>query len=69
MVRKINEDGYVYHEPPYTEAEQMEMYRAMSLRPGATITRPNGQPAPQAAPKPQAARPAAGKRPRAPKPR
>ena len=30
MVRKISDQGTVYHEPPYTEAEQMEMYRRMN---------------------------------------
>ena len=30
MVRKISDQGTVYHEPPYTEAEQMELYRCMN---------------------------------------
>ena len=30
MVRKISDQGTVYHEPPYTEAEQMELYRRMN---------------------------------------
>jgi hypothetical protein len=30
MVRKYDRHGNPYHEPPYTAAEEMEMYRSMS---------------------------------------
>ncbi len=29
MVRKISDQGGVYHEPPYTEEEELELYRQM----------------------------------------
>ena len=30
MVRKYDRHGSPYHEPPYTAAEEMELYRRMS---------------------------------------
>ena len=30
MVRKYDRHGNPYHEPPYTAAEEMELYRRMS---------------------------------------
>ena len=30
MVRKYDRHGSPYHEPPYTAAEEMELYRSMS---------------------------------------
>ena len=39
----------VGHEPPYTEDEELELYRRMSLQPGATIYR--GPAPPQPSPK------------------
>jgi len=30
MVRKYDRHGNPYHEPPYTAAEEMELYRSMS---------------------------------------
>lgn len=40
MVRKINKDGIVYHEPPYTEEEQMALYKSFDMKPGASFSRP-----------------------------
>ena len=53
MVRKISDQGGVYHEPPYTEAEQMEMYRRMNgvvafTRPGPKDPKTEGRPVPKA---------------------
>ena len=30
MVRKVAENGTFYHEPPYTELEEIELYRQMA---------------------------------------
>ena len=38
MVRKISDGGAVYHEPPYTEEEQMALYRSSAMGPGAKFT-------------------------------
>lgn len=49
MVRKRAENGTYYHEPPYTEEEEFELYRMMDLKEGATILRgspPAATPAP-----------------------
>ena len=53
MVRKISDQGTVYHEPPYTEAEQMEMYRRMNgvvafTRPGPKVPKTEERPVPKA---------------------
>ena len=38
MVRKLCDDGvHYYHEPPYTEAEEDELYRRMDAGPFARI--------------------------------
>jgi hypothetical protein len=29
MVRKLTKDGFAYHEPPYTQEEEDELYRRM----------------------------------------
>ena len=47
MVRKLSEDGLPYHEPPYTEAEEAEMYARMN-RPPVAFTRPGSVQASQA---------------------
>jgi hypothetical protein len=33
MVRKMAENGSYYHEPPYTEEEELEIYRRMNAGP------------------------------------
>jgi hypothetical protein len=33
MVRKMAENGSFYHEPPYTEEEELEIYRRMNAGP------------------------------------
>ena len=53
MVRKMSDTGGYYHEPPYTEAEEDELYRRMDAGPFARIVRP----ASTVPPHPQAARP------------
>jgi hypothetical protein len=40
MVKKCTKDGVVYHEPPYTEAEQLELYRRMGGV-ASTVRRPD----------------------------
>lgn len=40
MVRKISDSGGVYHEPPYTEEEQMALYKSFDMKPGASFSRP-----------------------------
>jgi hypothetical protein len=42
MVRVVNEDGSVFHEPPYTEEEEMELYRSSAMGPRSSFTRPTG---------------------------
>jgi hypothetical protein len=42
MVRRVDKFGSVYHEPPYTEEEQMELYRSMAMGPHSSFTRPTG---------------------------
>jgi hypothetical protein len=37
MVRRMDDKGGFYHEPPYTEEEELELYRMMSPQPGAKI--------------------------------
>jgi hypothetical protein len=37
MVFKRNKKGGGWHEPPYTEEEEMELYRQMSPKEGFTI--------------------------------
>lgn len=56
MVRKISDKGGVYHEPPYTEEEELELYRRMDAGPFARIIpapASTPQPRPQKAPPPQ----------------
>ena len=48
MVRKVAENGSFYHEPPYTEEEELEIYRRMNAGP-FKILHPSRPPA--AAPK------------------
>ena len=59
MVRKRTDDGKGwYHEPPYTEAEEDELYRRMDAGPFARIIQPSStpQPRPQTSPPPRAKR-------------
>jgi hypothetical protein len=49
MVRRFDKYGTPYDEPPYTEKEQMEMYRSMSMGPRSSFTRPVHPPAAEAA--------------------
>jgi hypothetical protein len=44
MVKKYDKHGNAYHEPPYTEEEQMEMYRRMDRF--VAFTRPDPKPKP-----------------------
>ena len=53
MVTKYDIHGYPYGEPPYTEAEQMEMYRRMNgvvafTRPGPKVPKTEERPVPKA---------------------
>ena len=37
MVRKVADNGTFYHEPPYTDEEEMELYRQMAgIKPDGT---------------------------------
>ena len=45
MVRKTAENGTFYHEPPYTEEEELEIYRRMNAGPFTIL-----HPSPAAAP-------------------
>ncbi len=48
MVRKLCDDGvHYYHEPPYTEAEEDELYRRMDAGPFARIVHAAKQPKPK----------------------
>lgn len=50
MVRKVDKFGTVYHEPPYTKAEEMEIYRrSAGVR---AFTRPVGPKTAPASPPP-----------------
>jgi hypothetical protein len=49
MVRRITKAGFVYHEPPYTQAENDEFYRRYDSGPVA-FTRPVHPAAPAAVP-------------------
>jgi hypothetical protein len=42
MVRVVNPDGSWFEEPPYTEEEQLEMYRSSAMGPRSSFTRPAG---------------------------
>lgn len=49
MVRKLSPRGHYYHEPPYTEEEQRELYGQMSgvrafTRPQAAESPPQRRP-------------------------
>jgi hypothetical protein len=44
MVKRITDNGTVYHEPPYTKEEEIDFYRRMS---GGPITVLRGAPSPQ----------------------
>ena len=53
MVTKYDINGFPYGEPPYTEAEQMEMYRCMNgvvafTRPGPKVPKTEERPVPKA---------------------
>jgi hypothetical protein len=55
MVRMVSDEGGIWHEPPYTEEEEMELYRLATYKPGATFLhgpRPPGEepPSPPAEP-------------------
>lgn len=39
MIRKVNDQGFVYHEPPYTPDEEADFYRRVGKGPLA-FTRP-----------------------------
>jgi hypothetical protein len=52
MVRVRAENGSYYHEPPYTDAEEMALYKAASARGGLTIL--HGPPAASPQPLPSA---------------
>lgn len=53
MVKRIDDKGGIYHEPPYTWEEEQELYRIMSPQPGAQYIHagPRGLP-PQTLPPP-----------------
>lgn len=53
MVRKISDDGLVYHEPPYTKEEQADFYGRIG---NGAVTVVHPPPAPQPKPKPGAKR-------------
>lgn len=52
MVRRRDEKGGYYHEPPYTPEEEAEFYRRMGSG-LASFTRPARSPAPKASPPPE----------------
>jgi hypothetical protein len=39
MVTKVAENGTLYREPPYTEEEELELYRAMASGPFTVVHR------------------------------
>jgi hypothetical protein len=60
MVRRIDDKGGVYHEPPYTWDEEQELYRRMSgtksltrIHAGPRGPRPPSLPAEQSGPAPE----------------
>jgi len=61
--RKNCDFGFEYHEPPYTEEEQMAFYKSSSMTAQSSFTRPSGA-APQATQTPVVARPASADKPR-----
>jgi hypothetical protein len=61
MVRRVSKQGGIWHEPPYTEEESFELYRAMSYQGGGatilhgSLTSPTSMPpSPPKAPLPPA---------------
>ncbi len=52
MVRKISDKGGIYEEPPYTEAEEAELYRRMDGCVGVLKSDHRPPVAPASAPQP-----------------
>ena len=53
MVRKLTDQGTLYHEPPYTAAEEADLYRRMGCvvaftRPSPKGPKTEGRPVPKA---------------------